>query len=95
MAMARYLFSYLRLRLVGLRVKRYRLQALANPVDLIPLPKTAAAEWFFHAFNTDGRNVVWVEGYGAAAGHTRSHGPIVAGHAEPPVVSILRVEAES
>lgn len=64
------LFSYLRLRLVGLRVQRYRLQAFANPVDLIPLFSAAAAEGFFLAVNTNGGDVVGIEGYGAAAGST-------------------------
>jgi hypothetical protein len=64
------LFSYLRLGLVGLRVYGYWFQSFANPMDLIPLFSAAAAEGFFLAVNTDGGDVVGIEGYGAAAGST-------------------------
>jgi hypothetical protein len=72
--MNRHSLAYLRLRFIGLRVKRYRLQAFAHAVDVTPLVKTAAAERFFHAINSDRRDVVGIEGYGIAAGHTRTSG---------------------
>ena len=61
------LFSYLRLRFIGHRVKRYRLQTFAYPVDLIPPAKATAAEGFFLSVNTEGRDVVGIEGYRRAA----------------------------